>query len=69
MSVPGSWTLFYDWNSTGTYGSTSMTIASNNTWTNGQGYSGTWVQVAGILTFQFNNSKVTYSGNFAPTSQ
>jgi hypothetical protein len=68
MSVPGSWTLYYDWNSTGTYGSTSMTIASNNTWTNGQGYNGIWVQVAGILTFQFNNSKVTYSGNIADKS-
>jgi hypothetical protein len=68
MAVPGSWTLHYDWNSTGTYGSTSMTIAANGTWTNGQGYSGTWVQVAGILTFQFANSKVTYSGNIADKS-
>jgi hypothetical protein len=69
MPVPGSWTLqYYDWNSTGTYASTPMTIAANNTWTNGQGYNGTWVQVAGILTFQFNNSKTTYSGNLADKS-
>jgi hypothetical protein len=68
MAVPGSWTLHYDWNSTGNYASTPMTIAANNTWTNGQGYSGTWVQVAGILTFQFNNSKTTYSGNLADKS-
>jgi hypothetical protein len=45
-----------------------MTIESNNSWTNGQGYSGTWVQVAGVLTFQFNNSKTTYSGNLADKS-
>jgi|ERR1700680_90065 hypothetical protein len=68
MPVPGNWTLHYDWNSTGTYGSTPMTIAPNNTWTNGQGYHGPWVQVAGILTFQFDSSKTTYSGNLADKS-
>ncbi len=45
-----------------------MTINANNTWTNGQGYHGSWVQVAGILTFQFDNSKTTYSGNLADKS-
>ena len=65
MAVPGQWTLFYDWNTTGTYASTTMTIASNNTWTNGQGYSGLWVQGAGVLLFVFNNSKTTYAGNIA----
>jgi hypothetical protein len=45
-----------------------MTIAANNTWTNGEGYSGTWVQVAGILMFQFNNSKTTYAGDLADKS-
>jgi hypothetical protein len=68
MAVPGSWTLYYDWNSTGTYASTSMTIAANGTWHNGQNFNGVWVQVAGILTFQFNNSKTTYSGNIADKS-
>jgi hypothetical protein len=68
MAVPGSWTLYYDWNSTGSYASTSMTINANGTWSNGQGYNGPWVQVAGILTFQFNNSKTTYSGNIADKS-
>ncbi len=68
MPVPGNWTLYYDWNSTGAYGSTPMAIAANNTWSNGQGYHGTRVQVAGILTFQFNNSKTTYSGNLADKS-
>jgi hypothetical protein len=68
MSVPGNWTLFYDWNTTGTYASTSMTIASDNTWTNGEGFNGTWVQVAGILTFQFANLQTTYSGNLADKS-
>ncbi len=68
MSVPGNWTLHYDWNTTGHYASTPMTIAPNNTWSNGEGYHGTWAQVAGILTFQFNNLKTTYSGNLADKS-
>jgi hypothetical protein len=68
MSVPGSWTLFFDWNSTGNYGSTPMTVNANGTWTNGEGYNGTWVQVAGILSFQFSKSQTTYSGNLADKS-
>jgi len=68
MPVPGNWTLFYDWNCSGAYGSTPMTINANGTWTNGQGYSGVWVQAAGMLTFKFNNSNTTYSGNLASKS-
>jgi hypothetical protein len=68
MALPGNWTLFYDWSSTGTYAHTPMTIAANATFTTGEGSSGVWVQVAGILSFQFNNSKTTYSGNLADKS-
>jgi hypothetical protein len=68
MALPGNWTMFYDWSSTGNYTSTSMTIAANGTWTNGQGFTGVWVQGSGILTFVFNNSKTTYSGNWADKS-
>lgn len=68
MAVPGNWMLYYDWNCDGGYGSTTMTINANGTWTNGQGYSGPWIQAAGMLTFQFNNFKTTYSGNLASQS-
>ena len=68
MAVPGNWMLFFDWNCTGAYGSTSMTIAADGTWSNGEGYTGTWSQSAGMLTFQFDNSKTTYSGNLASLS-
>ncbi len=68
MSLPGNWTLHYDWGCSGNYGSTSMAINANGTWTNGQGYSGVWVQAAGMLTFKFNNSNTTYSGNLASKS-
>jgi len=60
--------LYYDWNSTGHYGSTSMTINANGTWSNGQGYTGNWLQVAGMMMFEFNNSKTTYAGNLADLS-
>lgn len=68
MTITGQWTLYYDWNSTGNYSSTSMTVNSNGTWSNGQGYSGQWVQVAGLFTFNFDNGKTTYSGNWADRS-
>ena len=68
MSVPGSWTLFFDWSSTGKYNSTPMTFNANNTFSTGEESSGTWVQVAGMLTFQFNGFKTTYSGNLADKS-
>jgi hypothetical protein len=68
MPVPGSWTLYYDWGCVGDYDSTSMTINANGTWSNGQGFSGVWVAVAGELLFKFNNIETTYAGNLADKS-
>jgi hypothetical protein len=68
MPVPGNWTLFFDWGSSGQYSSTPMTVASNNTFSLGEGSAGVWVQVAGMFTFQFNGFKTTYSGNLADKS-
>ena len=68
MAITGNWTLFYDWSNTGSYSSTSMTINSNGTWTNGQGASGGWVQNAGMLLFDFSSGKTTYGGNWVDKS-
>lgn len=68
MVITGNWTLYYDWNSSGNYSSTSMVVNANGTWTNGQSSSGQWVQVAGLFVFLFNNLKTTYSGNWADRS-
>jgi len=68
MTITGQWTLYYDWNSTGNYSSTSMTVNANATWSNGQGFTGQWAQVAGLFTFQFANEKTTYAGNWADKS-
>jgi hypothetical protein len=68
MAFPGNWTLNYDWGCDGSYSTTSMVVNAGGTWTNGEGYSGAWIQAAGMITFQFNSSKVTYSGNLASKS-
>src|SRR5688572_12403682 len=68
MAVTGNWTLFYDWNCDGSYSSTRMTVNAGGTWTNGEGHSGLWVQVAGVFMFHFNNSETTYAGNLASKS-
>lgn len=68
MAVPGNWTLFYDWGCDGSYGQTTMSVETNGSWTNGEGYSGLWVEVAGMFVFTFNNSETTYAGNLASKS-
>jgi hypothetical protein len=68
MAVTGAWTLFYDWDCDGSYSSTRMAVNNNGTWNNGEGFSGLWVQIAGMFVFTFNNSDVTYAGNLASKS-
>jgi hypothetical protein len=68
MPVPGNWTLYYDWGCGGSYGSTPMTINADGTWSNGEGYTGQWVAVAGELMFAFDNLRTTYAGNLADMS-
>ncbi len=68
MSVVGKWTLFYDWNCDESYSSTSMDVKADGTWTNGEGFSGLWVHVAGMFMFHFNNYETTYAGNHASLS-
>jgi hypothetical protein len=68
MAVPGNWTLFYDWDCDGSYSKATMTVNANGTWTNNEGHSGPWIQVAGMFMFTFNNSETTYAGNLASKS-
>ena len=68
MAITGNWTLFYDWNCDGSYSKTSMKVNAGGTWTNGEGYSGLWVQSAGMFMFTFNNLETTYAGNLASKS-
>ena len=68
MAVTGDWTLFYDWNCDGSYSTVSITVNNVGTFRTGSGYTGLWVQVAGMFMFHYNNSETTYSGNLASKS-
>ncbi|MEP7141754.1 MAG: hypothetical protein ABI707_02730 [Ferruginibacter sp.] len=68
MTITGDWTLFYDWNSDGSYSQTSMTVAAAGTFADGEGHTGKWVQIAGMFMFTYNNSETTYAGNWASRS-
>ena len=69
MPIPGNWTLFYDWGCDGGYGTASMIINPDGTWTMpGSPYNGPWVAVAGMLMFTFNGFETTYAGNLASQS-
>lgn len=62
LVAPGTGTLAYDWGCDGSYSTTTITFASNGTFTTAEGGAGVWVTVAGFLTFTFNNpSDTTYS--------
>lgn len=68
MAVPGDWTVFYDWDCDGGYGQTPMTLTADGKFSTGEGYTGLWVQQAGMLMFTFDNSETTYAGNLASQS-
>ncbi len=58
---------YFDWNCDGGYGDTPMTINADGTWTSGEGYTGVWIQAAGMVIFVFSTGTV-YSGNVASQS-
>lgn len=60
--APGSGTLFFDWGCDGSYSSTPITFNNDGTFTSGTGNSGTWVNIAGFITFTYTApSETTYS--------
>ena len=67
QAVPGNWTLFFDWDCDGSYSTLAVVFNAGGTWSGG-GFTGPWVSVAGMLTFTFNGSETTYSGNIASKS-
>jgi hypothetical protein len=68
VPVTGNWTLYYDWDCDGSYNSVSIIVNAGGTFTTGSGYSGLWVQEAGMLLLTINNSETTYAGNLASRS-
>lgn len=68
MAITGNWTLFYDWDSDGSYSKAGMTVNANGTYSTSEGSNGKWVQIAGMFMFTFNNTETTYAGNLASKS-
>ena len=64
MSIPGEWTLHFDWDCNGSYNSTDINFNSNGTFQSGR-YTGTWYQVEGMIIWSFDDSPVCYAGNIA----
>jgi hypothetical protein len=64
MVVSGKWTLHFDWNCDGSYSQVDMTFNSNGTFSLAP-YTGKWVQVEGMILWQFDNSNTSYGGNNA----
>ena len=62
MVVVGKWILFYDWNCDGDYCQVEITFNSNGTLSSPPAH-GKWVQVEGMISWQYDNMTTTYSGN------
>jgi hypothetical protein len=65
-TATGLWTLHYDWDCDGTIGSTDLTLNSDNSFTTGEGHSGTWTQTDNLIVFTFTGGTGTvYTGYIA----
>ena len=60
LVLPGSWTLYFDWNCDGSYFST--TITYNNDGTFSTGSTGNWIQTEGMALWRYT-SGTAYGGN------
>jgi hypothetical protein len=62
QSAVGTWNYYYDWGCNGGYGSSTITIKSDGTFSCGV-YNGKWYQVQGQIIWVFSVSNATtYSG-------
>lgn len=62
MSVPGNWTLHFDWGCGGTYGTAPITFNANGTFSSAP-YSGHWSSHDGQILFHFDGGgQATYGG-------
>jgi hypothetical protein len=64
MAISGSWDLFYDWQCGGDPNRFTITFNSDGTWS-GFGYTGPWVELAGMVMFTFSDGGPVYAANTA----
>jgi hypothetical protein len=63
MSVPGSWTLHFDWSCGGSYGTTPITFNANGTFASAP-YTGKWSSHDGEIVFRFDQPQnAVYGGS------
>jgi len=64
MAVSGSWKFFFDWGCDGSYSNTTITFNANGTFKTGEGLTGKWVQVQGMISWLYDGTPGTvYAGN------
>ena len=61
MSVPGNWVAHYSWGCSGAYATFNITFNANGTFSGT--FSGKWVQVGGMIEFNFSSGPAIYAGN------
>lgn len=65
----GTWTLFFSWGCNGYYGQTSLTLNNDGSFKTGDGGSGNWAQVGGMVDLLFNvGANPSYAGNVLGSS-
>ena len=64
ISVPGNWTLHYDWSCSGSYGTTPITFSAGGTFSLPP-YTGHWSQHDGQIIWRFDQSPQTVYGGTA----
>ncbi len=55
MAMTGTWTIFFDWSSSGNYRTASLAFAADGTFTSTPGGAGKWVQNGGIVALRYDN--------------
>lgn len=59
----GGWTLYYDWNCTGSYASAPMLLIGDGTLNVNETETGEWVENDGKIMWRFDTGPAVYSGD------
>ena len=64
MNIVGTWNWYFNFDGSGNYNQTTLTISGDGTWSNAFGEVGTWMLVGNLFTLA-RDSGYTYTGLFA----
>lgn len=63
MTVTGTWLLYFNLECSGTYYRATITFSENGTFTVSDSATGTWAQLDGMVTWQYDGGITVYAGN------